>query len=98
MDSRYRYKPRQDGGVAGYSSILVDEYLETGTNILSQLQTQRESLRSFDDRFRAITANLGMSSTVMRLIGRRTFTDKLILFGGMILFTLFMLAVYFYYL
>lgn len=97
MDSRYRYRPREDYRAEGFH-IQVDELLDTGTNVLTQLRTQRESLRSFDDRFRSIAANLGMSSTVMRLIERRTYTDKLLLFGGMIIFTLFMLAFYFYYL
>ena len=97
MDSRYRYRPRGDNQVDGFH-IQVDELLDTGSHVLTQLKTQRESLRSFDDRFRSIASNLGMSSTVMRLIERRTYTDKLILFGGMIIFLLFMLAIYFYYL
>jgi Golgi SNAP receptor complex protein 2 len=97
MDSRYRYRPREDTRVEGFH-IQVDELLDTGTNVLTQLREQRESFRSFDERFRSIAANLGMSSTVMRLIERRTYTDKLILFGGMIIFTIFMLAIYFYYL
>lgn len=97
MDSRYRYKPREEVRIDGFHT-QVDELLDTGTNVLSQLRNQRETLRSFDDRFRSIASTLGMSSTVMRLIERRSYTDKLILFGGMILFTIFMLAVYFYYL
>lgn len=97
MDSRYRYRPREENRVEGFH-IQVDELLDTGTNVLTQLREQRESFRSFDDRFRSIAANLGMSSTVMRLIERRTYTDKLILFGGMIIFTIFMVAIYFYYL
>lgn len=97
MDSRYRYKPRDEVRIDGFN-MQMDELLDTGTNVLSQLRTQREAFRSFDDRMRSIASNLGMSSTVMRLIERRSYTDKMILFGGMILFTLFMLAVYFYYL
>lgn len=97
MDSRYRYRPREENRTEGFH-IQVDELLDTGTSVLTQLRTQRESLRSFDDRFRSIAANLGMSSTVMRLIERRTYTDKLILFGGMIIFTIFILAIYLYYL
>lgn len=97
MDSRYRYKPRDEVRIDGFH-IQVDELLDTGTNVLSQLRTQRETFRSFDDRLRTIVSNLGMSSTVMRLIERRSYTDKLILFGGMLLFTIFMVVVYFYYL
>ena len=96
MDNRYRYKPRETR-IDGFNA-QVDELLETGNNALAQLQNQRESLRSFNDRFRTITSNLGMSSTVMRLIERRSYTDKLILFGGMIMFTVFMFVVYTYYL
>jgi len=77
--------------------IQVDELLDTGTNVLAQLRTQRESLRSFDQRFRDMMGNLGMSATVMRLIQRRTYSDKLILFGCMIAFCLMMIFVYLYY-
>ena len=92
MDSsRYRYKPRDN-----HLHIQVDELLDTGTNVLTQLRTQRESLRSFDQRFRDIAGNLGMSETVMRLIQRRTYADKLILFGCMLGFTIMMIIVYFY--
>lgn len=97
MDNRYRYRPRDEVRIDGFH-IQVDELLDTGSNVLTQLRTQRETFRSLDDRFRTIASTLGMSSTVMRLIERRSYTDKLILFGGMILFTVFMLAVYFYYL
>lgn len=76
----------------------MDELLDSGSNVLAQLQHQRETIRSFDNRFRSIGSMLGMSSTVMRLIERRSYTDKLILFGCMIIFVIFMLAVYFYYL
>lgn len=97
MDSRYRYKPREEARIDGFR-IQIDELLDTGTNVMSQMRSQRETFRSMDDRFRLIDSTLGMSSTVMRLIERRSYTDKLILFGGMILFTIIILAVYFYYL
>lgn len=91
-NSRYRYKPRD------HVHIQVDELLDTGTNVLTQLRSQRESLRSFDQRFRDIMGTLGMSATVMRLIERRTYSDKLILFGCMIAFSIMMIVVYIYYL
>lgn len=97
MDNRYRYKPREEVRIEGFHS-QIDEYLETGANTLIQLQNQRETFRSIERRFAQIGSNLGMSSTVMRLIRRRSYTDKLLLFGGMIVFTLFMIIVYFYYL
>lgn len=97
MDSRYRFKPREESRIDGFH-IQVDELLETGTNTLTQLRTQREAIRSIEERFGIIGSTLGMSSTVMRLIERRSFTDKVIMFGGMVLFTIFMLVVYIYYL
>lgn len=97
MDSRYRYRPRDEVRIDGFNS-QVDELLDTGTNVLTQLRSQRDTFRSIGDRFRTITSTLSMSSTVMRLTERRSYTDKMILFGGMVVFTLFMLAIYFYYL
>lgn len=92
MDSRYRYKPRDE------TRIQLDELLETADNVMTQMRSQRETFRSMDNRFRQIDSTLGMSSSVMRLIDRRFYTDRLLLFGGMILFTLFMIVIYFYYL
>lgn len=97
MDNRYRYRPREDVRIDGFNA-QVDELLETGINSLAQLQNQRETFRSIERRFAQIGSNLGMSSTVMRLIRRRSYTDRLILFGGMIAFTIFMIIVYIYYL
>lgn len=95
MDNRYRYKPREETRIDGFH-VQIDELLDTGTTVLTTLRSNRETFRSLNDRMASIGSTLGMSSTVMRLIERRSYTDKLILFGGMILFTLFMLAVYFY--
>lgn len=40
---------------------------------------------------------LGLSNTVMRLIEKRTFQDKIILFGGMILTLIIMYYIYKYF-
>lgn len=96
MDNRYRYKPL-DVRIDVFHHE-VDELIENGDNILMQLRNQRETFRSIERRFSDILQNLGMSRTVMNLIRRRFYTDKLIFYAGAIAIILFMTVVYFYYL
>lgn len=93
MDSRHRHKPRGEARIQ-----MVDEILDTANNVMTQMRSQRETFRSMDYRFRLIDATLGMSSSVMNLTEKRVYRDKFLLFGGMILFIIFILAIYFYYL
>lgn len=95
MAERQRQRPRDEVRLDGFSS-QVDELLETGTNVLGQLRNQGKTFKSIYERLDHLKSNLGMSNTVMRLIESRSNTDKLILFGGMALFTLFMCLVWYY--
>ena len=74
----------------------IDDMLSQGSDTLSSLRGQREVLKGARSRVLDIANTLGMSNTVMRLIEKRASKDKVILFGGMIAFTVFMILVYFY--
>lgn len=63
----------------------VDELLMSGSNVLNNLKDQRGTLKGAHKRILDIANTLGMSNTVMRLIEKRTYQDKFILFGGMFL-------------
>lgn len=93
-----------DGFIAGESSSLInchreiDDMLSSGSETMSSLRKQRETLKSVRTKMLDLSNTLGMSQTIMRLIEKRSSKDKIILFGGMSVFTLFMLWVWFYYL
>ncbi|XP_067142368.1 Golgi SNAP receptor complex member 2 [Centruroides vittatus] len=63
----------------------VDELIMSGSNVLNNLRDQRGSLKGIHKKILDIANTLGMSNTVMRLIEKRTYQDKFILFGGMFL-------------
>lgn len=91
-----------DDYVAGESSSLInchreiDDMLSSGSETMSSLRNQRETLKSARTKILDLSNTLGMSQTIMRLIEKRSSKDRILLFGGMTLFTLFMLLVWFY--
>lgn len=72
----------------------MDDMLGQSTSLLTSLKSQGDSFRNIRKVNRGINEVLGMSQTLMRLIQKRVSGDKIILFGGMAAFTLFMLLVW----
>lgn len=70
----------------------VDDMLVSGVGILESLRDQRNTLKGAHKRILDIANTLGLSNTVLRLIERRAFQDKFILFGGM-LFTMIIIII-----
>ncbi|XP_023224415.1 Golgi SNAP receptor complex member 2-like isoform X3 [Centruroides sculpturatus] len=71
----------------------VDELIMSGSNVLNNLRDQRGTLKGVHKKILDIANTLGMSNTVMRLIEKRTYQDKFILFGGMFLTCVIMFLV-----
>lgn len=71
----------------------MDELLMTGTSALGNLRDQRQTLKGAHRKILDIANTLGMSNTVMRLIEKRTYQDKFIVFGGMLLTCIIMFLV-----
>jgi Golgi SNAP receptor complex protein 2 len=74
----------------------VDDLLQSGVGILENLRDQRVTLKGAHRRLYDIANTLGLSNTAMRLIERRAYQDKFILFGGM-LFTLIVIVLIVFY-
>lgn len=70
----------------------VDDMLKSGSGILESLRDQRNTLKGAKKRILDIANTLGLSNTVLRLIERRAYQDKFILFGGM-LFTMIVIVI-----
>lgn len=74
----------------------VDDLLGSGSNVLQNLKEQRGTLKGAQKKILDIANTLGLSNTVMRLIERRTYQDKFILFIGMFVTCVIMFLVYKY--
>ena len=91
IDAALQHNQRMHG-----ANRQVDELLSTGTNVLTGLRDQRNTLKGVQRRMLDIMTTLGLSNTVLRLIDRRTHQDKFVLFGGMLFTCLVMFLVWKY--
>lgn len=71
----------------------MDELLGAGGSVLTNLREQRLSLKGAHKKILDIANTLGLSNTVMRLIEKRAYQDKYVLFGGMIITCVIMILV-----
>ena len=65
------------------SSGMVDELAAFGETVLASLREQRGVLKGAHRRVLDVGATLGLSSTLMRVIERRTAGDRILVYGGM---------------
>ena len=63
----------------------LDALQEHATNSLNALVQQRSSLKGVQRKVLDMAATLGLSNNVLRMIERRQFWDKVVLYGGMLL-------------
>lgn len=71
----------------------MDELLGSGSSILTNLREQKVSLKGAHKKILDIANTLGLSNSVMRLIEKRTYQDKYVLFGGMLITCVIMILV-----
>ena len=74
--------------------VLSSKYL--GFFFTGNLREQRSTLKGAHRKILDIANTLGLSNTVMRLIERRTYQDRFILYGGMITTCLIMFILWKY--
>lgn len=75
----------------------VDDMLQSGSGILENLRDQRTTIKGAHRRMMDIANTLGLSNTTMRLIERRAYQDKYILFGGMLITLLVIVIIVLYF-
>lgn len=74
----------------------MDDLLGSGTSILEGLRDQRKTLKGTQKKILDVANMLGLSNTVMRLIEKRAFQDKVVMIGGMLLTCVVMFLVFKY--
>ncbi|XP_022289640.1 Golgi SNAP receptor complex member 2-like [Crassostrea virginica] len=80
-----------------FSNKEMENMLLSGHSVLENLKTQRLTLKGAQRKILDLANTLGLSNTVMRLIERRTYQDKFILYGGMILTLVIMFLIWKYF-
>jgi len=86
----------EEGNSIHRSKAMVNDIINTSRNVLSDLMDQRTLLKSAHRRALDIANLLGLSNTIMRIAERRNRVDRLIVFGGMVVVTVFLYLCYAY--
>jgi golgi SNAP receptor complex member 2 len=79
------------------SNAMMNDYLHTGRETLSELLSQKERLKNVQTKVLDILNLLGISNSIMRAVEKRDVFDKYLVIGGMVL-TLLVLAFVIFYL
>ena len=75
----------KEGKALNESESAVDELLGFAGAMRSELGIQGEGIKNIQRKVLSIGATLGLSNNTLKMIERRLFGDKLILYGGMLL-------------
>jgi len=59
--------------------------IDHGENSLNSLKEQTSMLKTIKGKMLNITNSLGLSNTLIRMIERRSKSDKYVLYGGMVI-------------
>lgn len=78
------------------SNRVLAELEQVGTSIIASLVTQNEMIKRAHQRVLDMGHSMGVSRSLMRMIERRQFFDKLVVYGGMLLTTLLIWAMWWY--
>lgn len=76
------------------SAHLVEDFTGLAGNILEALRGQRGVLKGAHRKVLDVSATLGLSSSLMRVISRRTIADKILVYGGV---SVILLVVFLFY-
>lgn len=76
------------------SSRLIDDVTGLAGSIADALRGQRGVLKGAHRKVLDVSATLGLSSSLMRVISRRTTADKILVYGGFAVIIVLVLIVY----
>jgi golgi SNAP receptor complex member 2 len=73
----------QESGAITRSSAMLGEYIDVGRAAFSDLRSQGGKLKSAQSKLLDIANTLGLSSSLLSVIGRRQSGDRWLVYGGM---------------
>jgi len=76
------------------SHAMIDEFTSMAGNVLGSLRAQRGVLKSAHKKALDVATTLGMSSSLIRFIERRTLGDRIIVYGGMVVIMMLVVIVW----
>ena len=78
------------------SDSHLEQYLEQGQNVLTDLRLQRTKLRGVGQKMRDMLGSIGVSRSLLRLAERQNTIDRYTVYGGMALVLLIAYVTYFF--
>merc|ERR1712113_1232479 len=87
MDAASHYAVEQESLAS--SSNLVSNMTELSGVVMDSLSSQRRKLKGTQKRLVGLARSLGVSDNLVRLIERRDFMDRLLVYGGIVFTLLF---------
>lgn len=79
------------------SGRMLNEYIATGQETLSELLGQRDRLKGVQRKVLDIMNYLGLSSSIMRAVEKREIFDKYIVYAGMIIILIIIFIIWYYF-
>ena len=83
-----------ESGSLDRSSNMVNSYIAQGQETLNELLQQKDRLKNIQRKVFDIMNYLGISQNIIKAVEKRDFTDKWIVFIGMIIVSLFLLVLW----
>ncbi len=78
------------------SHRMMNEIGSAAESIMTSLRSQRGMLKSAHKKVLDVSSLLGVSSTLLRVIERRTLGDRVLVYGGMVLIVLLICLIYWF--
>lgn len=85
-----------ESGSLDRSSKMINDYITSGQETLSELIGQKERLKGVQRQVLDIMNYLGIGNSIMKAVERRDLIDKYIVFGGMIVVLLVIYFVWYF--
>lgn len=83
-DVTERLVAQREDEVLSHTSSRLDDYISIGMATISDLRAQRGALKSTQRRLFDATASLGVSRSLMRIIGQRSSQERVIFYAGVV--------------
>jgi len=89
MDATRESHAMREQSFMSQAHVQLDEFLDRGADVLSNLGQQREMLKGAQRRLYSVGTTLGISGDTIRMVERRAKEDKWIFWGGVVVFVVF---------
>eukprot|EP01117_Protostelium_nocturnum_P020059 TRINITY_DN8866_c0_g1_i1.p1 TRINITY_DN8866_c0_g1~~TRINITY_DN8866_c0_g1_i1.p1 ORF type:complete len:217 (-),score=74.99 TRINITY_DN8866_c0_g1_i1:191-841(-) len=87
---------QKEGDSLETSIHMVSDLQQSGMAILEGINSQNDLIRNIQKKVYDVGISIGLSKSVMRVIERKIFVDRLIIYGGMVLTLIFIFVLWYY--